>query len=102
MRRTRFFALSSIACFVVLSLALPAAPVRAEDLRHEVIGSDNLHLLAGYYYRNPRRWKEIYRVNRQSVKDPNLIEPGTVLTIPGDGLKTFPERYEEWKAKVNR
>ena len=43
--------------------------------------------IAGYdfIYDNPWEWRRIYEANRDKIPDPNnpdLIEPGTVLTIP--------------------
>lgn len=37
-----------------------------------------------------RRWPEIYALNRGKVKDPDLIYPGTVLTMPPRSIKPLP------------
>jgi len=72
----------------------------AEPVEHQVAATDDLHLLAGYYYRDPRRWGEIFAANREKINDPNLIFPGQVLTIPGEGMNSFPLPYGEWRQKV--
>jgi nucleoid-associated protein YgaU len=72
----------------------------AEPVEHQVVITDDLHLLAGYYYRDPRRWGEIFAANRDKISDPNLIFPGQILTIPGEGMNAFPLPYGEWRQKV--
>ena len=47
---------------------------------HYVSGGDNLHSLAGFYLKDPRRWKEIYALN-ENIKNPNSLEVGTKLII---------------------
>jgi len=44
--------------------------------------TDCLWYIAKKYYRNPWQWKKIYEVNRDKIKNPNLIYPGWVLKIP--------------------
>jgi hypothetical protein len=50
---------------------------------HSVVTGDTLWDLAQRYYQNPFEWRRIWEANRAQVADPNLIEPGWVLTIPG-------------------
>ena len=35
-----------------------------------------------YIYNDPFKWKLIYKANKANIKDPDLIYPGQVLTIP--------------------
>ncbi len=89
----------------LLSVALPfvlPGTACAADIEHLVQADDNLHLLAAYYYGNPRRWKDIYEANPGIAGQPNMIPGGTVVIIPEKDLRTFPMEYDEWKAKVNR
>ncbi len=88
------------ALFLITGAPAPAAA--AEPVRHQVIKGDDLHLLAGYYYRNPRRWKEIYAANRKAVREANVLVPGSLLTIPDQDLKPFPAPFTEWRAMVQR
>jgi nucleoid-associated protein YgaU len=37
-----------------------------------------------HIFNDPWKWKRIYRVNKDKIKDPNLIYPGQVLIIPKD------------------
>jgi nucleoid-associated protein YgaU len=43
---------------------------------------DNLHLISCMFYDNARHWKRIWAANRQAIANANVLEPGTVLTIP--------------------
>ncbi len=64
------------------------APVNADipDLPkykvHIVKPGENLHSLSALYYNNARLWEEIYKANRDSVKNPDIIHPGQRLFIP--------------------
>ncbi|MBN8707416.1 MAG: LysM peptidoglycan-binding domain-containing protein [Bacteroidetes bacterium] len=33
-------------------------------------------------YDNPFKWPSLYNANKDKIKDPNLIYPGQILTIP--------------------
>ncbi len=71
-----------------------------EDLKAEIAKypseytvqkGDYLYKIAGmrYIYNNPKAWPRIWRANRDKIKDPNLIYPGWVLTIPHGLVKEF-------------
>ena len=47
---------------------------------------DSLWKIAGYdhIYDDSLKWKLIYEANKSKIKNPNLIYPGQVLTIPPD------------------
>ncbi len=94
-------AVTVILLSVALPFVLPGAACAA-DVEHRVQADDNLHLLAAYYYGNPRRWKEIYQANASIAGSANMILGGTVVVVPDKDLRTFPLPYDEWKAKVNR
>jgi nucleoid-associated protein YgaU len=51
---------------------------------HTVVQGECLYKISGYddVYGDPLKWPRIYRANRDQIKDPNLIYPGWVLTIP--------------------
>jgi hypothetical protein len=78
----------------------PDIPPEAQDLPrqilHQVSGRENLHLLAGYYYGDPRQWKKIYYANRRKIKNPNRLENGQILKIPvrKDWYPKYD--YQEW------
>ncbi|PID57509.1 hypothetical protein CSB45_06685 [candidate division KSB3 bacterium] len=63
---------------------------------------ENLHLLAGYYFGNPRKWKRIYNDNRSVISNPNRLPVGQTLTIHvGKNWKPL-FSYEEWFRAANR
>ena len=75
----------------VTKLSPPAAAkaVAAKPVVHVVRG-DTLWAIAQRTLHDPMRWREIWRLNRgklmsthQRFRDPNLIQPGWVLKIPG-------------------
>jgi len=99
------FVCSLAAAGVFGTVRVPAAAETAGNgpvVEHEVIKNDNLMLLAGYYYGNPREWREIYSRNRGKVSDPSLLLPGTVLKVRTDPGRQWPETYEEFLSRVRR
>ena len=77
--------------------AEPAAVLTAE---HVVRPGDNLHLIAGYFYRDPRQWKKIRKLNRKLIRDPNFLAPGRSLQVERVPGLTWDIPYEEFLAKV--
>jgi nucleoid-associated protein YgaU len=51
---------------------------------HTVVAGEFLAKIAGYWeiYDNAREWPKIYEANKDKIKDPDLIYPDQVLTIP--------------------
>lgn len=51
---------------------------------HTVREGETLWRIAGYWetYDQATMWKRIYEANQDVIKDPDLIRPGQVLTIP--------------------
>jgi hypothetical protein len=84
-----------------LALLVPGgAASAAETVEHAVRAGDNLHLIAGYYYRDPRQWSRIWKLNRASVPRPSQLVPGRVVRVevnPGQGWEI---PYEEFRARV--
>lgn len=67
--------------------AKPARPAKSVSLsrtarHHTVQEGDTLFSVARHYYGNCDRFVELYRANRQTLKAPDHLPPGTVLTIP--------------------
>ena len=56
----------------------PAAAGGTYTVRHK----DTLFEVSKRVYGTPDRWPEIQRLNRQSVRNPNRIFPGTTLRLP--------------------
>jgi nucleoid-associated protein YgaU len=49
---------------------------------YTVQAGDNLTKIARQVYGDGNKWKAIYEANRDKIKNPDLIHPGEVLTLP--------------------
>ena len=105
----------SFRCFLVLLLSAICAgsvpsPVLAEEgdpmpsgvIEHVVQKGDNLHLIAGYYYRNPRMWRKIFSLNRATMRGPNFLRPGDILQIKAEPARQWDIPYADFVAEVHR
>jgi len=54
---------------------------------HQVQPTDNLHLLAAYYYRDARQWRRIFHANRETMTNPNLIYINQIVRILNNNIK---------------
>ena len=72
-------------------VAVQPAPVREttsspapkqENKTYTVVRGDCLWNIAKKFYGNGSQYTKIYNANRDKIKNPNLIYPGQVLTIP--------------------
>lgn len=81
----------------------PGATYEGGVVSHPITSDqENLHLLAGYYYNNPREWKRIYNDNRSVIRNPNRLPVGQTLKIQvGEGWKPR-FTYAEWLQMANR
>ncbi|MFO8058016.1 MAG: hypothetical protein R6V10_12035 [bacterium] len=48
---------------------------------HRVGAGENLHILAAYYYGDPRAWRRIYNMNKEKLRNPNIIYKDQILAI---------------------
>ena len=71
-------------------------------IEHEVQKGDNLHLIAAYYFKDPRQWRQIYDINRQAIRSKNVIIPGKILQIKVDPAKMWHISYAEFTGRVLR
>jgi nucleoid-associated protein YgaU len=80
------------------------APVRArcadQPVEHTIRPGDNLHLIAGYYYRDPRQWKRIWKTNRKPIAAPSRILPGKILRIEGSAGLSWEIPYEDFRSRA--
>lgn len=58
----------------------PAPKQKAKT--HKVVRGDTLWAIAKKFYGNGSQYPKIFNANKDKIKNPNLIYPGQVLTIP--------------------
>ena len=59
----------------------PTAPAAAART-YTVVSGDSLSKIAKRELGDASKWRAIFEANRDKLKDPDLIHPGQVLTIP--------------------
>jgi nucleoid-associated protein YgaU len=52
---------------------------------YTVVSGDSLSKIAKREYGEASKWPRIYEANRDQIKNPDLIHPGQVLTLPREG-----------------
>ena len=55
---------------------------KQQNKTYTVVRGDCLWNIAKKFYGNGSQYTKIYNANRDKIKNPNLIYPGQVLTIP--------------------
>ena len=58
------------------------SPAPAANKTYTVKKGDCLWNIAKKFYGNGAKYTKIYNANKSKIKNPNLIYPGQVLTIP--------------------
>jgi nucleoid-associated protein YgaU len=61
-----------------------AQPQEREVRTYTVVAGDTLSKIAKREYGEASKWPKIYDANRATIKNPDLIYPGQVLTLPAD------------------
>lgn len=63
-----------------MKLAIP----RELPTQYKTMPYETLETIAGYWevYGDPAQWTRLYEANKDKVKDPYDIPPGTIITIP--------------------
>lgn len=76
-----------LAATSLLARELPAQEPDQEpatqEREHVVRPGETLSDLAAQYFSDPSQWRLIYEANRDVLQDPDVLQPETVLTIPG-------------------
>lgn len=84
--------ISALLISISSSLAL-AQGLQATDLadgapeRHIVIRGDTLWGIAAKFLKNPYRWGELWKLNTEEIKNPQLIYPGQVIVLDRSGAQ---------------
>jgi nucleoid-associated protein YgaU len=66
------------------SSTAPRSRAEVEVRSYTVVAGDSLSKIAKREYGDAQKWRQIYEANRDQIKDPDLIHPGQVLTIPAE------------------
>ena len=66
------------------SSTAPATPAADQQRSYTVVSGDSLSKIAKRQYGDANKWHAIFDANRDKIKDPDLIHPGQVLTLPGN------------------
>jgi nucleoid-associated protein YgaU len=64
------------------SSTAPAPAAAPASRTYTVVAGDSLSKIAKNLLGNANRWCDIHELNKDTVKNPDLIHPGQVLKIP--------------------
>ena len=51
-------------------------------MQYTVMKDDTLQKISKKVYGSHGKWTKIYDANKDKIKNPNFVKPGTVITIP--------------------
>lgn len=62
--------------------AKPVEQGPSEAVTYTVLKDDTLQKIAKKFYGSYGKWIKIYEANKEKLKNPNFVKPGTVITLP--------------------
>jgi hypothetical protein len=90
----------AVAAGCLVALAPVAARCAVQTIEHTIRTGDNLHLIAGYYFGNPRQWQTIWKSNRKTLAGPDRLVPGRILRIEGSSGAGWQDSYDDFRSRV--
>jgi LysM domain len=89
MRQKSSMALRVVSLIAAAAVVLGGSPARAQDVRvadnapqtYTVQKGDTLWGISGKFLRDPWRWPDVWRMNRDQIRNPHLIYPGDIVRL---------------------